>query len=218
MAEDSVGMASAAAPAQATSTVRRPGPPLVSSPRAAFGKRTSLLGNLRERHLLVPVAVGLAALVFVILLVGGYAWGWKWTGFKQNSLWDWFSLLTTPFAISAAGFVISIQQSRNSRQMNIQQHQEGILDTYLTDLTHLMLDSHLRESPPDSPLRAVARASTRATARRVSQHQRQVMLHFLNDFGLIAGATPVLSPDEAADIFADVDWSFAQSVAPPASA
>ena len=39
---------------------------------------------------------------FVILLIGGYRWGWDWTGFKGNTLWDWMSLLFLPVALMVA--------------------------------------------------------------------------------------------------------------------
>jgi len=40
---------------------------------------------------LTVVAVGLAVAVF-----GGYVWGWAWTGFQGNTLWDWLHLLILP--------------------------------------------------------------------------------------------------------------------------
>lgn len=177
-----------------------------SSARSSARQATpeSFFRSLSQRHLLVPLTVGLALVVFIILLFGGYAWGWKWTGFKENSLWDWFSLLTTPFAITAIGWAISWHQAQNSKTMSVLAHQETILDTYLTDLSRLLLDQHLRESPPESPLRDAARASTRAAAQRVGANQRQVMLRFLRDFGLLAGSTPLLTPEQVSEIFADV--------------
>lgn len=36
---------------------------------------------------------------FVVVLVGGYALGWRWTGFQGNTLWDWLKLFLVPFAV-----------------------------------------------------------------------------------------------------------------------
>lgn len=44
----------------------------------------------------------LVAAAFAIFLVGGYGFGWTWTGFAGNTLWDWLNLLLIPFAIPAA--------------------------------------------------------------------------------------------------------------------
>ncbi|HEY6469802.1 MAG TPA: hypothetical protein VI434_08530 [Candidatus Dormibacteraeota bacterium] len=46
--------------------------------------------------------VGVTALiVFVVIVVGGYALGWGWTGFQGNTLWDWIRLLLVPFVLPA---------------------------------------------------------------------------------------------------------------------
>ncbi|MGA8635514.1 MAG: hypothetical protein WB805_11720 [Candidatus Dormiibacterota bacterium] len=47
--------------------------------------------------------VGLAGLaIFVVVVVGGYALDWAWTGFRGNTLWDWLRLLMVPFVLPAA--------------------------------------------------------------------------------------------------------------------
>jgi hypothetical protein len=45
------------------------------------------------------ILAGLAT--FVVLVIGGYAGNWAWTGFSDNdTLWDWLSLLLLPFVIA----------------------------------------------------------------------------------------------------------------------
>jgi hypothetical protein len=34
-----------------------------------------------------------------IPMLGGYLWGWKWTGLAGQTLWDWLRLLLLPVAI-----------------------------------------------------------------------------------------------------------------------
>jgi hypothetical protein len=36
----------------------------------------------------------------IVLLVGGYGLGWRFTGFQGKTLWDWLDLLVLPFALS----------------------------------------------------------------------------------------------------------------------
>jgi hypothetical protein len=40
-----------------------------------------------------------AAVVFLVLVVGGYRLGWSWTGFAGNTLWDWLKLFLMPFLL-----------------------------------------------------------------------------------------------------------------------
>ena len=55
-----------------------------------------LMGNSKMRK---DAAYALAAAVLVALW-GGYAQGWKWTGFRANGqLWDWLNLLLLPVII-----------------------------------------------------------------------------------------------------------------------
>lgn len=45
---------------------------------------------------------GFAALAvgFAVLVVGGYAGHWAWTGFTGNRLWDWLQLLVLPVSVA----------------------------------------------------------------------------------------------------------------------
>jgi hypothetical protein len=45
------------------------------------------------------VGFSVFALVFAVLVVGGYRRNWGWTGFKGNTLWNWLELLLVPFAL-----------------------------------------------------------------------------------------------------------------------
>ena len=46
------------------------------------------------------VALLVAALVLVVLAIGGYTLNWTWTGFKGNTLWDWLRLLILPLVLA----------------------------------------------------------------------------------------------------------------------
>jgi hypothetical protein len=49
--------------------------------------------RMHHRLLLVTVLTG-----FAVAVAGGYVWGWAWTGFQGNTLWDWLHLLVLPLA------------------------------------------------------------------------------------------------------------------------
>lgn len=40
--------------------------------------------------------------VLGILATGGYFLGWSWTGFRDNTLWDWLQLLVLPVVLTVA--------------------------------------------------------------------------------------------------------------------
>jgi len=60
------------------------------------GAMLGLRGNQKMRKYALCV-VTVAALV---VLWGGYRWGWPWTGFQKNDqLWDWLNLLLLPVVL-----------------------------------------------------------------------------------------------------------------------
>ena len=63
---------------------------------ATFPVWRELSDGLTRRHK-IGAAVGLV--VFAIVVVGGYSFGWKWTGFQGNTLFDWLELLAAPIAL-----------------------------------------------------------------------------------------------------------------------
>jgi ABC-type glycerol-3-phosphate transport system permease component len=63
------------------------------------------------------VALVVAALVLVVLVIGGYTLNWTWTGFKGNTLWDWLHLLILPVVLTAVvecGFIGLVGWARPS--------------------------------------------------------------------------------------------------------
>ena len=39
---------------------------------------------------------------FAVLVIGGYHWGWRWTGFTGNTFRDWLDLMIAPFLLPVA--------------------------------------------------------------------------------------------------------------------
>jgi hypothetical protein len=52
---------------------------------------------MRRPHSVALLTVGL---VLLVLALGGYLGGWRWTGFRGNSLWDWLHLLVLPVTLA----------------------------------------------------------------------------------------------------------------------
>jgi hypothetical protein len=60
-----------------------------------------------SRRLIWIGAAATALAVFVVLVVGGYALHWKWTGLSGAvTLWDWLEVLALPVAIATAPLLL----------------------------------------------------------------------------------------------------------------
>ena len=126
----------------------------------------------------------------------------KGTGFTEKQLWDWLMLigvLAIPIAVAFGTLLISLQQTQSSQQASERQHQtdiqiandqqqEATLQTYLDNMSNLLLNHQLLESKnPGDEVRVVARSWTLTTLRRLDPTRKQVVLKFLYEAGLIGG-------------------------------
>jgi hypothetical protein len=51
----------------------------------------------------------LAGIALGLLVIAGYAFDWRWTGFRGNTFWDWLHLLLVPFLLPAAVTWMSVR-------------------------------------------------------------------------------------------------------------
>ena len=57
-----------------------------------------------DGDMLRSAVIGAIALAAVVVIIGGYALNWAWTGFTDNNqLWDWMRLLLLPVAFGTFG-------------------------------------------------------------------------------------------------------------------
>jgi hypothetical protein len=63
---------------------------------------------IERRHQAAALVV---VVLFTVTLVGGYDWGWHWTGFTGNSFRDWLDLLIAPFLLPVTAKVFHARQS-----------------------------------------------------------------------------------------------------------
>jgi hypothetical protein len=64
------------------------------------------------------VSAGLGVL-FVVIVVAGYAVPWAWTGFVGNSLWDWLNLAALPLAVVLVPVFIELRSSWRRRHVTV---------------------------------------------------------------------------------------------------
>ena len=60
-----------------------------------------------------------ALLVLVVLAIGSYAFNWKWTGFRGNTLWNWLELLVLPAALAFVPLWVAAHEDRASRMTHL---------------------------------------------------------------------------------------------------
>jgi uncharacterized protein YjbI with pentapeptide repeats len=126
----------------------------------------------------------------------------KGTGFTEKELWDWLMLigvLAIPIAVAFGTLLISLQQTQSSQQASERQHQtdiqiandqqqEATLQTYLDNMSNLLLNHQLLASKHSGDeVRVVARSWTLTTLRRLDPTRKKVVLKFLYEAGLIGG-------------------------------
>lgn len=74
---------------------------------------------------LLMVVLGLA----VLMIVGGYLFGWGWTGLTvppTKTLWDWMQLLIIPGVLAGGGLWFNVQQSQRQQNLSDEQHKKDL--------------------------------------------------------------------------------------------
>lgn len=161
----------------------------------------------------------LVAASLLVLVIGGYGFGWDWMGLDASpkstttnpakSVWDWLQLLIIPAALAGIALwfnwqqgkterALSVKQSELEREIAQDQQREAILQEYLNRMTELFLNHNLRNSQLGDEVRQIARVRTLATLRRLDGVRNGTMLHFLQEAHLREVADPVVDLRNAA--------------------
>jgi hypothetical protein len=99
-------------------------------------------------------AAGSAALAFLIIIICGYLFGWKWTGVPNSTLWDWLDLLIVPAVLVIGGYLLTERQrtvdqkiagdqAQTDRHLADQRRQDDALQAYLDQMSQLILQRNL---------------------------------------------------------------------------
>jgi hypothetical protein len=146
------------------------------------------------------LGIGIVLLI-VIIAVGGYVFGWAWTGLtkpQQRTFWDWLSLLIVPIVLALGGYLFNRSESRRTkedaerqrtadRQIADQRAQDEALQAYLDQMGQLLLDKDrpLRQAREGDEVRILARARTKEVLWKLSPHRKRSVLQFLHEASLI---------------------------------
>jgi hypothetical protein len=101
-------------------------------------------------------------------------------------------LLIIPLFLAGATLVFSIfELQREERRVFTQQEieadraRESVLQSYIQNMTDLLLDKELATSKQDQPVRSIARSSTLTTLRQLDSERKGILLQFLSESNLI---------------------------------
>ena len=143
-----------------------------------------------------------------------------WTGFgpcdvvtgsdenyrPEKTLWDWLRLLIIPTVLALGAVYFNRAKSRIAQE----RAQDARLQTYLKEMTELLLDKNLRKPDAGEEVRQVAQVQTLIALRRLDRERRTILMQFLR-------ASQLVGTDEKSMIvdFRHIDLSNADLSATP---
>ena len=127
-----------------------------------------------------------------------------------KTLWDWLQLLIVPVILIGVTFVWSTMQTRSDNKREDRRiaadrattedaRQDARLQSYLDDMSNLILKGNLLDSKSGDPVRAVARIDTLTVLHRLSGERKGQVVRFLYEARLIDSETPGRGSRFAAD-------------------
>jgi uncharacterized protein YjbI with pentapeptide repeats len=96
-----------------------------------------------------------------------------------KTLWDWVQLLFIPVMLAFVAFAFNVSQASTNQQLQQQSKQEQVVDTYLNQMSNLLLQNHLHDSQPGDPIRAIAQATTLTALDRLDGEHKNIIILFL---------------------------------------
>jgi uncharacterized protein YjbI with pentapeptide repeats len=113
-----------------------------------------------------------------------------------KTAWDWLQLAIVPVILAIAAIAFNASQAsrereredartRKDRLLALETRRDEVLQSYLQQMSELMLDRHLLQSPPGSEISGVARTLTITTLRRLDGKRKGEVVRFLHESNLI---------------------------------
>ncbi len=98
-------------------------PGVLTSLSIWFAVDQRLAGNKKEQRrwgALWIILITVALLALIVLIIGGYAFNWDWTGFSDNKLSDWLRLLLVPFVLPLVSVWFTNHPIKLSRSVSLE--------------------------------------------------------------------------------------------------
>src|SRR5258708_6754054 len=166
--------------------------------RCTMGARFRSWWQQIRTHPVASVLIALltAVVVLIVLSVLGYLLNWGWAGLSKKTLWDWLQLLIIPFVLAIGGYLFNFTTSRSAqknaqsrdqteRDIALDNQREEALQSYIDNMSELLLEKQLRESKEGDEVRTIARVRTLTVLPRLDGLRKRSILQFLYESGLI---------------------------------
>jgi uncharacterized protein YjbI with pentapeptide repeats len=166
--------------------MRGPGQ-FLPSPQAGSGQHRRLAAAL-----LLLLATG------SVVVVGGYHFGWAWTGLGTHkepckncnlqpykTLWDWLQLLIFPIVVAAAVAGFNWVQQRREQTAADERLQEAAVSTYVGVMKDLLLHENLSGSQEGTEVRRLAKTYTKAVLQQLDAQRKGFVMWFLSESNLL---------------------------------
>jgi uncharacterized protein YjbI with pentapeptide repeats len=130
----------------------------------------------------------------------------RW-GFRGMTVRDWLQLLIVPLALVVISFLFAAQQDQRQqqtenqraeaeRELANQRAQDEALQSYLDQMSTLLLEKDLRSSEESSEVRTLARARTLTVLGRLDPSRRTAVMRFLVEAELVQSANTDVYKDK----------------------
>jgi len=120
----------------------------------------------------------------------------EWTGFgpygetklgtRAKTLWDWLDLLLIPILLAIGAWLLSQVEKETKEKVEADRQKQQLLNTYVEQMTSLLLTHQLRSSAQSSEVRDIARTKTLSVFRRLDKSRKAEVLQFLYESKLIS--------------------------------
>lgn len=97
----------------------------------------------------------------------------------RKTLWDLLQLFLVPLVLAVVAFAFNAGQASSSQQLEDQSAQEQVVNTYLDQMSNLVLQNHLHDSQLGDPVRAIAQALTLTALSRLDSEHKNIIILFL---------------------------------------
>jgi Pentapeptide repeats (8 copies) len=126
----------------------------------------------------------------------------------QRTVWDWLSLVGIPLAggvvIAGVGYFFNKKQREREVAVERLNAQDTALQSYLDQMSDLLVNQHLRSLPPRSDIHKLGEARTLAALLGLDSDHKRRPLKLVYDMGLIPIKEPLFELENAGLDHADL--------------
>ena len=126
----------------------------------------------------------------------------------QRTVWDWLSLVGIPLAggivIAGVGYFFNKKQREREEAVERLNAQDTALQSYLDQMSDLLVNQHLRSLPPSSDIHKLGEARTLAALLGLDSNHKRRPLKLVYDLGLITIKDPLFELENAGLDHADL--------------